>query len=72
MAKQWAVWQDGEQTPGTNNNARYWAYKAKEWSGFDEIDASSITYTKGDGTKVTLSDYISILEDLDGETRLIL
>lgn len=72
LAREWAVWQDGEQTPSSTNNARYWANKAKEWSGFDEIDATSVTYTKEDGTKVILADYIRFLEDLDGQTILVL
>lgn len=72
LARQWAVWQDGDQTPSNTNNARYWANKAKEWSGFDDIDATSVTYTKEDGTKVVLADYLKFLEDLDGETILVL
>lgn len=72
LSRQWAVWQDGEQTPSNTNNARYWANKAKEWSGFDDIDATSVTYTKEDGTKVVLADYLKFLEDLDGEILLVL
>lgn len=72
LAKKWAEWTDGATEPSASNNARYWAQKAKEWSGFDDIDATSVTYTKQDGTKVILADFISFIEDLDGETILVL
>lgn len=72
LSKKWAEWTDGANEPSPTNNARYWAGKAKEWSGFDDIDASDVTYTKEDGSKVQLSVYLKFLEDLDDETILVL
>lgn len=69
LARKWAVWEDGEQTPDAENNAYYWAQKAKEWG---DHDASNLTYTKEDGTKVILSDFIKIIEDLEDDTILVI
>ena len=73
-AEAWAVGQrDGTDVPSSDvtyhNNSKYWAERAADWS---QHDASHLTYTLEDGTQVNLASFLKIIEDLDGETLLLL
>lgn len=73
-AEAWAVGQrNGTDVSSSDvtyhNNSKYWAERAADWS---QHDASHLTYTLEDGTQVNLADFLKIIEDLDGETLLLL
>ena len=73
-AEAWAVGQrNGVDVSSSDvtyhNNSKYWAERAADWS---QHDASHLTYTLEDGTQVNLASFLKIIEDLDGETLLLL
>lgn len=73
LAGKWTKWEDtSSETPSATNNAKYWASKAKAYAGLEDLDASDLTYTLEDGTEVNLASFLKIIEDLDGETLLLL
>lgn len=73
-AEAWAVGQRGGVDVGSSdvtyeNNSKYWAERAADWS---KHDASHLTYTLQDGTEVNLASFLKIIEDLDNETLLLI
>lgn len=73
-AEAWAIGKRGGVDVSSSdetyqNNSKYWATKAQDWT---KHDASNLTYTLEDGTEVNLASFLKIIEDLDGETLLLL
>ncbi len=69
LSESWAVGHTGIRVGEDTNNSKYWAERAQDWGNHD---ASNLTYTLDDGTQVNLATFLHIIEELDGETLLLL